>query len=103
MKNKTIADPDAPRAGALEMTRRGLIAALSGLASACGTAASKLQEGSKAWGHDSIYTRLLGIRPFLTCRGHTTIVGGSRMPPEVIRAIAEANDYFVDMYELNDA
>ena len=103
MKNKTIADPDEPRAGALEMTRRGLIAALTGLASACGTAASKLQEGSKAWGHDSIYTRLLGIRPFLTCRGHTTKVGGSRMPPEVIRAIAEANDYFVDMYELNDA
>ena len=103
MNRELTRDPETPRLGPLEMTRRGLIAALTGLASACGTAASKLHEGSKAWGHDSIYTRLLGIRPFLTCRGHTTIVGGSRMPPEVIRAIAEANDYFVDMYELNDA
>ena len=103
MTREFNSDPDTPRLGPIEMTRRGLIAALTGLASACGTAASKLHEGSNAWGHDSIYTRLLGIRPFLTCRGHTTIVGGSRMPPEVIRAIAEANDYFVDMYELNDA
>ena len=103
MNRELTRELETPRPGALEMTRRGLIAALTGLASACGTAASKLHEGSKAWGHDSIYTRLLGIRPFLTCRGHTTIVGGSRMPPEVIRAIAEANDYFVDMYELNDA
>ena len=103
MNRELTRDPETPRLSPLEMTRRGLIAALTGLASACGTAASKLHEGSKAWGHDSIYTRLLGIRPFLTCRGHTTIVGGSRMPPEVIRAIAEANDYFVDMYELNDA
>ncbi len=103
MTKELTTDAEAPRLGPLEITRRGLIAALTGLASACGTAASKLHEGSTAWGHDSIYTRLLGIRPFLTCRGHTTIVGGSRMPPEVIRAIAEANDYFVDMYELNDA
>jgi seryl-tRNA(Sec) selenium transferase len=27
-------------------------------------------------------------------------VGGSRMPPEVMRAMAEANEYFVDMHEL---
>lgn len=53
--------------------------------------------------HDSVYTRLLGIRPLLSCRGHTTIYGGSLMPPEVLRAMAEANDQFVDMYELNAA
>src|SRR4029453_10619129 len=29
--------------------------------------------------------------------------GGSLMPLEVIRAMAEANDQFVDMYELNEA
>lgn len=52
---------------------------------------------------DSIYTRLLGVRPLLSCRGHTTIYGGSLMPPEVLRAMAEANDQFVDMYELNEA
>jgi L-seryl-tRNA(Ser) seleniumtransferase len=53
--------------------------------------------------HDSIYTRLLGVRPLLSCRGHTTIYGGSLMPAEVLRAMAEANDQFVDMYELNAA
>jgi L-seryl-tRNA(Ser) seleniumtransferase len=51
----------------------------------------------------SIYTRLLGVRPLLTCRGHTTAFGGSLMPEEVLRAMAEANDVFVDMKELNDA
>ena len=86
-----------------DLTRRGLIAALSGLASTAGAAAAKLQDPSKPWGYDSIYTRLYGIRPFLSCRSHTTVVGGSRMPEEVIRAIAEGNDYFVDMDELNKA
>jgi L-seryl-tRNA(Ser) seleniumtransferase len=52
---------------------------------------------------DSIYTRLLGVRPLVTCRGHTTVYGGSLMPAEVIRAMAEANDVFVDMHELNEA
>ncbi len=60
-------------------------------------------DGRKALHGDSIYTRLFGIRPLVTCRGHTTIYGGSLMPPEVLRAMAEANDHFVDMYELNDA
>jgi L-seryl-tRNA(Ser) seleniumtransferase len=52
---------------------------------------------------DSIYTRLLGVRPHLPGHGHTTVVGGSRMPPEVMRAMAEANEEFVDMVELFDA
>ncbi|MBK5293452.1 MAG: aminotransferase class V-fold PLP-dependent enzyme [Acidobacteriia bacterium] len=52
---------------------------------------------------ESIYTRLLGVKPLLTCRGHTTIYGGSLMPAEVLRAMTEANDQFVDMYELNAA
>ena len=30
---------------------------------------------------DSIYTRLLGVRPHLAGHGHTTVYGGSRMPP----------------------
>ncbi|MBK9169946.1 MAG: aminotransferase class V-fold PLP-dependent enzyme [Bryobacterales bacterium] len=52
---------------------------------------------------DNIYSRLLGVKPLLTCRGHTTAFGGSLMPTEVLRAMAEANDYFVDMDELNIA
>jgi seryl-tRNA(Sec) selenium transferase len=85
-----------------DLTRRGLIAALTGWHRRRALP-PKLQDPSKPWGHDSIYTRLYGIRPFLSCRAHTTIVGGSRMPEEVVRAIAEGNDYFVDMDELNKA
>lgn len=52
---------------------------------------------------ENIYTRLLGVRPHLAGHGHQTIYGGSRMPPEVMRAMAEANEEFVDMHELFDA
>jgi seryl-tRNA(Sec) selenium transferase len=51
----------------------------------------------------NIYTRLLGVRPHLGAHEHISRLGGGRMPPEVLAAMAEANDYFVDMYELNDA
>jgi uncharacterized pyridoxal phosphate-dependent enzyme len=85
------------------MTRRGLIAALSGLASACGSAVSRLEDSDQPWGDDSVYTRWLGLRPFLSCQGHNTVIGGSRMPAEVMRAMVEANDYFIDMHALNKA
>lgn len=66
---------------------------------------SQARAATRAPAHfqDNIYTRMLGIRPLLSCRGHTTIYGGSRMPAEVMRAMIEANDFFVDMYELNAA
>jgi len=49
---------------------------------------------------DNIYTRLLGVRPHLPGHGHGTRLGGCRMPAEVIEAMQEANDYFVQMDEL---
>lgn len=52
---------------------------------------------------DNIYTRLLGVRPHLGAHEHLTRLGGSRMPPEVMEAMIEANDYFVDMHELTKA
>ena len=52
---------------------------------------------------DNIYTRLLGIRPHLGAHEHISTMGGSRMPAEVIQALVEANDYFVDMHELTAA
>jgi L-seryl-tRNA(Ser) seleniumtransferase len=80
-------------------SRRELfVAGVAGLLGSAGKA-----DAAKRLYEDSIYTRLLGVRPLLTCRGHTTIYGGSLMPPEVLRAMAEANDQFVDMYELNEA
>ena len=93
---------DSAKLSPLRLTRRGLMVALSGLAAACGTAASRLREPG-AWGEESIYTRWLELRPFLSCQGHNTVIGGSRMPPEVMRAMVEANDYFIDMHALNKA
>lgn len=52
---------------------------------------------------DNVYTRLLGVKPHLPGHEHTTVVGGSRMPGEVLRAMAEANEYFVDMHALTQA
>ncbi len=52
---------------------------------------------------DNIYTRLLGVRPHLGAHEHITTLGGCRMPSEVMRAMLEANEYFVDMHELNAA
>ena len=46
---------------------------------------------------------MFGFRPLLCARGHTTAYGGSLMPAEVMRAMVEANDYFVDLNELNQA
>jgi L-seryl-tRNA(Ser) seleniumtransferase len=75
----------------------------SGEAAAAGADAAVVEPVSKVYGHDSIYTKLFGIRPIVKCRCHTTVWGGSRMPAEVMRAMLEANEYFVDMYELFEA
>ena len=52
---------------------------------------------------DNVYTRLLGVRPHVGAHEHLSSMGGSRMPAEVMAAMAEANRYFVDMAELHDA
>ena len=94
---------EANGSGVAKLSRRGLIAAVGAVASACGSAVTQLESRAHAWGQDSVYTRLLGLRPFLSCQGHNTVIGGSRMPDEIVRAMAEANDYFVDMHALNKA
>ena len=83
----------------LKTTRRKLLAAGAGTA----LAPSALAARQKILYEDSIYQKLLGVRPILTCRGHTTAFGGSLMPPEVLRAMQEANDVFIDMLELQAA
>ena len=52
---------------------------------------------------DNIYTRLLGVRPHLGAHEHITTMGGSRIHPDVLEAMVEANEYFVDMHELTEA
>lgn len=52
---------------------------------------------------DNVYTRVLGVRPHLGAHEHISRLGGGRMAPEVVAAMAEANEFFVDMHELNRA
>lgn len=52
---------------------------------------------------DNIYTRRLGVRPHLGAHEHISRLSGSRMTEETMAAVAEANRFFVDMHELNDA
>ncbi len=44
----------------------------------------------------------MGVRPFINCSGNGTKLGGSRYTPQVMQAVAEANDSFVIMSELLD-
>ena len=49
---------------------------------------------------DNIYTRLLGVRPHLGAHEQISRLSGSRMAPETMDAMVEANRFFVDMDEL---
>ena len=48
----------------------------------------------------NVYTRLLGVRPHLGAHEHISRLGGGRLAPEVLEAMAEANEFFVDIHEL---
>jgi L-seryl-tRNA(Ser) seleniumtransferase len=50
-------------------------------------------------GEDNVYTRL-GARPVINAGGNTTVWGGSTPSPEVMRAMQEAGNSFVEMEEL---
>jgi uncharacterized pyridoxal phosphate-dependent enzyme len=50
-------------------------------------------------GRSNIYTSL-GVRPVINGVGTVTNLGGSIMPPEVVRAMEEASRYFVPLVEL---
>jgi len=52
---------------------------------------------------NNVYTRLLGVRPHLGAHEHISRLGGGRVSREVLDAMAEANEFFVDMRELNAA
>lgn len=52
---------------------------------------------------NNVFTRTLGVKPHLGAHEHISRLSGSRMPPEVIEAMQEANEFFVDMHELTKA
>ena len=82
------------------------------LASGCATRGATLSGGTRGAEaavvvkqalDDNIYTRMLGLKPHLPAMDHITYLGGSRMPSEVMQAMLEANEQFVDMHELTRA
>ena len=58
------------------------------------------RSGLQAAYRDNIYTRLLGVRPHLPAHEHISRLSGSRMPREVVEAMAEASEFFVDLSDL---
>lgn len=52
---------------------------------------------------NNIYTRLLGVRPHVAAHPNITRLSGLRLSREVIEAMLEAHEFFVDMAELIDA
>ena len=74
-----------------------------GVAPAASTGAVPGAANTAASLADNVYTRLLGVRPHLGAHEHISRLGGGRMSREVLAAMAEANEYFVDMRELNAA
>jgi D-glucosaminate-6-phosphate ammonia-lyase len=74
------------------MKRRSVLQAVAAVAASpsLGTAAS---------GAGTVYDRL-GVKPLINGMGTVTVLGGSLMPPEVVRAMEEAARHFVHVPEL---
>jgi len=60
-------------------------------------------KAAKATYVDNIYTRMFGVRPVIGAFEPLSRYGNSFMAPEVIDAMREAQEFFVDMEELNRA
>lgn len=80
----------------MRTTRRRLLqtAALSPVAAVAATGA-----GLSATSPSPLYASL-GIKPVINGVGVVTVLGGSIMPPEVIRAMEEASHFFIPLPEL---
>jgi len=73
-------------------------AALSAAAAAA-SAAPAATAGLTATTPSSLYASL-GLKPVINGVGVVTVLGGSIMPPEVVRAMEEASRYFVPLPEM---
>ena len=47
-------------------------------------------------------TNPFGVRPVINASATLTVLGGSLMPPPVLKAMADAAAHFVDLNELHD-
>lgn len=80
----------------MKTTRRRVLQTAA-LAPAAASAASTA--GLTATTPSSLYASL-GIKPVINGVGVVTVLGGSIMPPEVVRAMEEASRYFIPLPEL---
>jgi L-seryl-tRNA(Ser) seleniumtransferase len=80
--------------------------ALAAVASSFGfdnVARAAAAKAAKATYQDNIYTRMFGIRPVIGAFEPLSRYGNSMMSPGVMDAMREAQEFFVDMEELNRA
>jgi uncharacterized pyridoxal phosphate-dependent enzyme len=82
----------------MKPTRRRLLQSAA-LAPASGAFAEATTKVTTASSVAPLYASL-GIKPVINGVGVVTVLGGSIMPPEVIRAMEEASRYFVPLPEL---
>ena len=80
----------------MKLTRRRLLQTAA-VAPATATAASVTNLSASS--PSSLYASL-GVKPVINGVGVVTVLGGSIMPPEVIRAMEEASRYFIPLPEL---
>lgn len=82
-------------------TRRGFLKATAALPAAGAALAAPASAASRvsSFADADVYTRL-GVKPVINGIGTVTILGGSLMPPEVVRAMEQAAKYFVPIIDL---
>lgn len=81
----------------MKTTRRRILQ-LSALAPAAATAASSAIPLTAST-PSALYASL-GLKPVINGVGVVTVLGGSIMPPEVLRAMEDASKYFISVPEL---
>lgn len=79
----------------MKSTRRRLLQTAAVAPAVAAAAKSSLTASAPS----SLYTSL-GVKPVINGVGVVTVLGGSIMPPEVIRAMEEASRYFIPLPEL---
>jgi D-glucosaminate-6-phosphate ammonia-lyase len=82
----------------MKLTRRRLLQATA-LSPAAAAAATRTTNTLTASSPSSLYASL-GVKPVINGVGVVTVLGGSIMPPEVIRAMEEASRFFIPLPEL---
>ncbi len=83
----------------MKPSRRRVLQTAASLPAAGALAAAPATTGLTATSPSTLYSAL-GIKPVINGVGVVTVLGGSIMPPEVLRAMEEASRYFVPLPEL---